>query len=181
MDTKSNNEIYEYDKGVFFRLLQSPKYAIKLEFIQQNQGLVICPVCQLKLRQSNKEINDLIDSHLFLPSPFYKNHYIPLNSLSSLSSLVSSNSLNSLSLDHSQQISLILSEDENNEFCLMSFRKRVCKDVKLLNIQTAFTENYRKYKILIVNNILKYKRLSSLDKVIHNEYSTRYLNLKYFI
>jgi hypothetical protein len=146
MDTKSNNEIYEYDKGVFFRLLQSPKYAFKLEFIQQNQGLVICPVCQLKLRQSNKEINDLIDSHLFLPSPFYKNHYIPLN-----------------------------------EFCLMSYRKRVCKDVKLLNIQTAFTENYRKYKILIVNNILKYKRLSSLDKVIHNEYSTRYFNLKYFI
>lgn len=168
---ETNDEVYDYDKCLFFRLLQTVKFRIKFEFIQQQQGLVVCPIKLAQLNRENlKEIANLIDSHLFLPSPFYKNHFIPLISLIALSSLNSSSVLNSsLPLDHSQQIHLILNDSNDfnnntsgNELFLMSLRRRICRHVKLLNIQTAFTNNFKQYKILIVNKQLSYKRISNL-------------------
>lgn len=165
-----DSEIYDYDRSSFFRLLQSAKCRLKYEFIQQQQGLVVCPL-KLKLNpRLIKQSENLIDTHLFVPSPFYKNHYIPLNSLIALSSLSQSNIHNgSLPLDHSQQISLILSNidnsldksNNNNELILMSNRRRICKNVKLLNIQTAYSDNCKTYKILIVNKELCFKLANS--------------------
>ena len=159
MDT-DDSEIYNYDRSSFFRLLQSPKYRLKYEFIQQQQGLVVCP---LKLKLNSRQIKQsesVIESHLFVPSPFYKNHYIPLNSLSSLS-LLNPISIqnNSLPLDHSQQISLILNDlnDKTNELTLMNGSRQICKNVKLLNTQTAYNDNCKTYKILIVNKELFFK------------------------
>lgn len=171
---ETNDEVYDYDKSLFFRLLQSVHFRVKFEFIQNQQGLIVCP---LKLYQFNKakrkEVNDLIDSHLFVPSPFYKNHYIPLISLIALSSLNSSNVLtSSLPLDHTQHIHLVLndlnSENSNNELYLMHFRRRICRHVKLLSIQTAFTDNFKQYKILIVNKQLSYKRINNLRSYNQN-------------
>ncbi len=150
-----NIEVYDYDKCSFFRLLQTQKYRLKFEFVQQQQGLVVCPLKLTQLKANKR--NELIDSHLFVPSPFYKNHYIPLNSLTALASL--NTMCSSLPLDHSQQIHLFLNDDYClNELCLINFRRRICRNVKLFSIQTAYADNFKKYKILIVNKQLRYKR-----------------------
>jgi hypothetical protein len=162
MDT-DDNEIYDYDRSSFFRLLQSVKYRLKFEFIQQQQGLVVCPL-KIKINHRYpKQTENLIDTHLFVPSPFYKNHYIPLNSLIALSALNSSSlQNNSLPLDHTQQISLMLSnvadQSGNSELILTNCRRRICKNVKLLNIQTAYTDDCKSYKILIVNRAMYFKK-----------------------
>lgn len=159
MDT-DDSEIYNYDRCLFFRLLQSPKYHLKYEFIQQQQGLVVCP---LKTKHSHvKHVESLIESHLFVPSPFYKNHYIPLNSLISLALLNSvSIKTSSLPLDHLQHISLILNDSNSNELILMNGRRQICKSVKILSVQTAYNENCKTYKILIVNKELYFKLSSN--------------------
>ena len=176
MDT-AESEIYDYDRSSFFRLLQSVKYRLKFDFIQQQQGLVVCP---LKVKLNNRQVKqteNLIDSHLFVPSPFYKNHFIPLNSLMSLPSLNTVHvQNNSLPLDHSQQISLFLGnsvtsnqsneQSTSNELVLMNYRRRICKNVKLLNIQTAYTDDCKSYKILIVNKPLYFRQpLSTPNQV----------------
>jgi hypothetical protein len=173
-----SNDVYDYDKSIFFRLVQSAKHRLKFEFTIQHQGVVVCPL--MLTQQKNKRTADLIDSHLFVPSPFYKNHYIPLISLIALSNLNNSSSSNNnnnnnnnhstnallqLPLDHSQQIHLILSEEEcSNDLYLMNCRRRICQDIKLLSIQTAFTENFSKYKILIISKQLVYNRTSSFNQ-----------------
>ena len=164
-----SNDVYDYDKSIFFRLVQSAKHRLKFEFTIQHQGVVVCPL--MLTQQKNKRTADLIDSHLFVPSPFYKNHYIPLISLIALSNLnsnISNNNTNALlqlPLDHSQQIHLILSEEEcSNDLLLMNCRRRICQDIKLLSIQTAFTENFSKYKILIISKQLVYKRTSNFNQ-----------------
>lgn len=181
-----NNDVYDYDKSTFFRLVQSTKHRLKFEFTIQQKGVVVCPLMLLAQHQiksnkgsSSKETSDLIDSHLFVPSPFYKNHYIPLISLIALSTLgntannTNNNNTNvnngnaflQLPLDHSQQIHLVLNDDEmSNELYLMNSRRRICKDVKLLSVQTAFTDNFSKYKILIVSKQLVYKRPASFNQ-----------------
>jgi hypothetical protein len=172
----SEDDIYDYDRSPFFCLLQSPRFYRRFEFIQEHQGIVVCPLNKIKVntsdlsKQSQKE-NDLVDRHLFVPSPFYKNQFIPLSSLICLASISSSsssakNSTNFLSLDHFQSITLsIISSDksENNyEMVLMYKKRRICQTIRLLNIQTAYTENSGKsYRILIVNDKLKYKKPSS--------------------
>jgi hypothetical protein len=182
---------YNYDKSLFFSLLQTSRHKLKYEFVQHKQGLVICPLKMSKALLSRSEA-ELIDRHLFIPSPFYKNHYVPLASLSSLSILNNSSSLvynqsslqissslpspallfNSLPLDHSQQITLILVDESSHlptnvganngtkvEMLLISGgQKRICKNVKLLSIQTAYNSNLQAYKILVVNRPLQYKR-----------------------
>lgn len=167
MDTV-DSDIYDYDRSSFFRLLQSSKYRLKYEFIQQQQGLVVCP---LKLKYNPrliKQSETLIESHLFVPSPFYKNHFIPLNSLKNLSTL-NQNSIthNSLPLDHSQKISLVLNTTDN-ELIVMSNRRRICKHVKLLNIQAAYTDNCKSYKIVIVNTELHFKVSTVLQPSHHS-------------
>lgn len=157
MDTAvDDSDIYDYDRSSFFRLLQSAKYRVKYEFIQQQQGLVVCP---LKLKLNNRTIKQpesLIDCHLFVPSPFYKNHFVPLSSLIALGSLNSTNMLtNSLPLDHSQQVSLVLRSSD--ELVVLSGMRRICKSVKLLNVQTAYTNSAKSYKILIVDKELNFK------------------------
>jgi hypothetical protein len=164
MDTAvDDNDIYDYDRSSFFRLLQSNKYRTKYEFVQQQQGLVVCP---LKLKLNNrfiKQPESLIDCHLFVPSPFFKNHYVPLSSLIALSSLNSSNSLtHSLPLDHSQQVSLVL-RNSDDELLVLNGLRRICKSVKLLNVQTAYTDNAKSYKILIVNKELHFKANNNLQ------------------
>ena len=160
MDT-ADSEIYNYDRSSFFRLLQSAKYRLKYEFIQQKQGLVVCPL-KLNTRVKHSEAN-LIESHLFVPSPFYKNNYIPLSSLIALPTLNLANiSNNSLPLDHSQNITLVLNNFDqssaSNELVLLNNnQRRLCKNVKLLNLQTAYTHNNKSYKILIVNRELCFK------------------------
>ena len=166
-----DSEVYDYDRSSFFRLLQTPKYHLKYEFIQQHEGLVVCPL-KLKLNpRLIKQSESIIDTHLFVPSPFYKNHFIPLSSLSQLNSLSSLNA-QTISLDHSQQISLILnanSEDANsNELILMCNRRRICKNVKLLNIQTAYSDNCKTYKILIVNKELYFNKNTVQSSQVNN-------------
>ena len=152
MDTDS--DVFDYDKSRFFRILQSAEYKIKFDFIQQQQGIVVCP-----LKMSPKPpTQDLINRHLFIPSPFYKNHYVPLNSLIALASLKSST--NVVPMDHYQQVYLILNSSKvsnPNEIHLMSAGQRICPNVKLLNVQMAFTDNNKSYKILIVDRTLTFK------------------------
>jgi hypothetical protein len=164
-------DAYDYDKSLFYRLLESqPKFKTKYEFVQERQGVIVCP---LEFKQSylkkfktyystanssnSSPSFDFIDLHLYLPSPFYKNHYIPLSSLAALSSLNlnSSSGGSSVLLDHSQHIYLILNDDQEgqpNEFVLINKKKqKICKQVKLLGIQKNYTENNNLYKVLIVN------------------------------
>jgi hypothetical protein len=185
----SNYDVYDYDKSIFFKLLEANKFKFKFELVQQKQGVIVCPL-ELKSNQIDnlKKQNDLIDSHLYLPSPFYKNHYIPLNSLIALSSLnnllLSSSSsavisnYSSFLLDHSQKIYLILNQptgEQQSELLLMSNRVHICKNVKLLSIQTGYTLNNKTYKILIVNKPL-YFNLSSFNNDVKLYNQSRYLN-----
>jgi hypothetical protein len=181
---------YNYDKSLFFSLLQTTRHKLKYEFVQHKQGLVVCPLKMSNTLLSKFEA-ELIDRHLFIPSPFYKNHYVPLVSLSSLSMLNNSSPLlytqslqvsssssspgsvllfNSVPLDHSQHITLILVDESSHlgaknaskvEMLLISGgHKRICKNVKLLSIQTAYNQTLQAYKILIVNRPLQYKQSS---------------------
>jgi hypothetical protein len=162
-------DVFNYDKSPFYSLLESEKFKFKLEFVQQHQGLIICPLeCKIKANDTKHQA-DLIERHLFVPSPFYKNHFIPLNSLlglnasvtsaTSSSSLISSSSSQSnLLLDHLQQVYLILNDQsDSNELMLLNQNRTICNDVKLLNKQVAYTEDNQPYKILIVDKELKYK------------------------
>jgi hypothetical protein len=189
----SDFDIYDYDQSLFFRLLDTPKFRLKFEFVQQKQGLIVCPL-ELKqfqvnnLKKQNDLINDLIDTHLFLPSPYYKNHYIPLNSLiafASMSSYFSSSSSNEFlnlnfndslfMLDHSPLVYLVLNSDYDQQHqpdLILKFKRtQICKDVKLLNVQTAYTENKKIYKILIVN-----KRLRFAKRDIKPQYQSKIIN-----
>jgi len=81
--------------------------------------------------------------------------FIPLKSLSALSNL---KPLLSLPLDHSQQISLVF--DDSAELIVFYHRQRICRAVKLLSVQTAYTDTNQAYKILIVNKELSFKTLN---------------------
>ena len=78
-------DVYNYDKSQFFTLLESPKFRAKYNLIQEQQGIIVCPLDLLKQPNGLSSQTDLIDRHLFLPSPFYKNHYLPLVSLNTVS------------------------------------------------------------------------------------------------
>jgi hypothetical protein len=185
-------DVYDYDKSLFYRLLESPKYKSKYEFVQEKKGVIVCPLefnsnYLNKFKKNNKDFTidhnnnnnnninsingliafDFIDLHLYLPSPFYKNHYIPLSSLTNLNNQnnnINNNSFNnnyqSILLDHSQNVYLILSEEEEqNEFILMNQRNQICKYIKLLSIQKNYTDSNNLYKILIVNKPIYFKPL----------------------
>lgn len=183
----SDSDIYDYDQSLFFRLLDTPKFRLKFEFVQQKQGLIVCPL-ELKQFQINnlKKQNDLIDTHLYLPSPFYKNHFIPLNSLISFASMSSyfssSNDILNVNfndslfmLDHSPLVYLILNSDyeqqQQPEMILKYKRNQICKDVKLLNVQTGYTNNKKTYKILIVNKRLRFSR-----REVKSQYQSKVIN-----
>ena len=178
-------DVYDYDKSLFYRLLESPKYKSKYEFVQEKKGVIVCPL-EFDLNYLNKfkknnndfasdnnnnngSINfDFIDLHLYLPSPFYKNHYIPLSSLTNLNNQNNNNNNNnsfnnnyqSILLDHSQNVYLILYEnEEQNDFILMNQRNQICKYIKLLSIQKNYTDTNNQYKILIVNKPVYFKPL----------------------
>jgi hypothetical protein len=177
----SEYDIYNYDKCQFFTILESPKFRSKYDLIRERQGIIICPlkICQQPLNSLLKQA-DLIDRHLFLPSPFYKNHYIPLSSLlksynqndnytgqefaSSASIILSS--YYTANPSPTVHLALNLSSSNQNEhhhqtnikteFYLIKNSKQICKNVKLLNIQTGYNESSQQYKILIVNKELVY-------------------------
>jgi len=150
----TESDIYDYDRSSFFRLLQSAKYRLKYEFVQQQLGLVVCPLKAKVGGRVARQVEALIESHLFVPSPFYKNVYIPLNSLSALASLRQPPLL-AMPLDHSQHIALVL--DNSGELVLFNNRRRICRNVKLLSVQTAYTDANKAYKILIVNKELSFR------------------------
>jgi hypothetical protein len=180
-------DVYDYDKSLFYRLLESPKYKTKYEFVQEKKGVIVCPL-EFNLsylnkfkknstdfnandsnnnnNYNNRSINfDFIDLHLYLPSPFYKNHYIPLSSLTNLhnqntNSNIFNNNYQSILLDHSQNIYLIFNEDEEqNDFILMNQQNQICKYIKLLSIQKNYTDANNLYKILIVNKPVYFRPL----------------------
>jgi hypothetical protein len=174
-------DIFNYDKSSFYSLLDTEKFKFKLEFVQQHQGLIVCPLeCKIKANDSKQQA-DLIDRHLFVPSPFYKNHFIPLNSLlglnaslasttSSSSSLTSTSSQSNLLLDHLQQVHLVLNDQsESNELVLLNQNRTICNNVKLLNKQVAYTDDNQPYKILIVDKELKYKISNKLIDFKYDE------------
>ena len=179
----SDYDVYDYDQSLFFRLLDSAKFRFKFEFVQQKQGLVVCPL-ELKSTHVNtpKKQNDLVDTHLYLPSPFYKNHYIPLNSLNSLASS-SEISNDSFLLDHSSKIYLVLNQSDDQQMPDMILKHnhtQICKNVKLLNVQTAFTENKKTYKILIVNKHLRFTKKKSptlnRQQLYQSQQQSRFMN-----
>lgn len=92
--SSSSSDAYEYDKSDFFRLLETKRFQKKHELIQELEGCIVCPL-ELSLQIINFPIenlitlqNDLINRHLFVPSPFYKNHYLPLACLRSSSNFI---------------------------------------------------------------------------------------------
>lgn len=149
----TDNDVYEYDKCLFFKILESEKFQRKFETVQEQQGVVVCPL-DIKNRPFNS--SDLIDKHLFLPSPYYKNHFIPLvnaNNNSSSSRLSSSSS-------NDNNVNLIV--DDNTKFNLISRDVRgasssICTNVKLLKTEIAYSAvNSRPYRILVVDRELVY-------------------------
>ena len=177
----SDYDVFDYDQSLFFRLLETPKFSFKFEFVQQKQGIIVCP---LDLKQTHvntlKKQNELIDTHLFLPSPYYKNHYIPLNSLMALASNNNNSNISdmitsadSFMLDHSPQIYLILNQMSDSsdqeqqlqpDLIIKYKRAQICTNVKLLSVQTAYTDNKKIYKILIVDKHLTFKQRASGGK-----------------
>lgn len=182
-------DAYDYDRSLFYRLLEStPKFKAKLDLVQERQGLIVCPLelksahlAKLKTtststtHQKNPDEDsttstlssssfDLIDSHLFVPSPFYKNQYIPLSSFSFSFSTNHTNAnanANANIFDPSSQHSInhvhLNLNEENNRFVLMNQRQQqICKHVKLLAVQKNYTESMRLYKVLVVNKPIIY-------------------------
>jgi hypothetical protein len=86
----------------------------------------------------------LIDKHLYLPSPFYKNNYIPLF----IHNATTGNRLNP-----KPEIYLVLLNENNKilDFNLICDGKQICKNVKLLNTETAYSASGKQYRILVVD------------------------------
>ena len=154
-------DIYDYDKSAFFRALtESHKHAPKLEAVQHQGGLIVCP---LHLQNVDGSVctphtdHALLERHLFVPSPFYKNHYV-LHTPPPVASTV----------DHFTDISLILAEsavspdDGSQQYdmaVISAARQRICKYVKLLSVQTAYSSSGREYRILVVNKPLQFSKV----------------------
>jgi hypothetical protein len=187
----SEYDVYNYDKSQFFTLLESSKFRAKYNLIQEQQGIIVCPLDLIKQPVGLANQTDLIDRHLFIPSPFYKNHYIPLITLSqssgsnqSTSNNLSSN-INTYSVNLNPLVYLIVTlqheQDANentnttgHEFYLIRQSKQICKNVKLLNVQTAYSESNKQYKILIVDKELFFK--INIPKMTRNKSSLVSLN-----
>ncbi|CAF0718997.1 unnamed protein product [Brachionus calyciflorus] len=144
------NNVYNYDNSFFFTLLDSKRFQTKFKQIQDQQGLVVCPLDVTSSSRNPLNQQDLIDRHLFLPSPYLKNHYIPLICLSF--------SLNPV-------IYLILDDFKN----ILVFKngQRTCENVKLLNIEHCYNDENKIYKILIIN-----KELNFSDDKINSDFIT---------
>jgi hypothetical protein len=82
-------------------------------------------------------------------------------------------------LDHSPLVYLVLNSDydqqQQPDLILKFKRTQICKDVKLLNVQTAYTENKKIYKILIVNKRLRFAKRDTKpqyqSKIINGNHS----------
>jgi hypothetical protein len=191
----SGYDVYNYDKSQFFTLLESTKFRAKYNLIQEQQGIIVCPLDLIKQPAGLASQADLIDRHLFVPSPFYKNHFIPLitlnqtnatnQSVSSSSSSSSGNLINTYSINLNPLVYLIVAlqqeQDENenvnatgHDFYLIRQSRQICKHVKLLNVQTAYSESNKQYKILIVDKELFFK--ISIPKMARNKSSLVALN-----
>lgn len=142
---EQNNEVYEYDKSLFFSLLDSVRFRHKFKLIQDQQGIIVCPLDLTTQSKSSINHLDLIDRHLFIPSPFLKNHFIPLGNFTYSSNLKPS-------------IYLILDDSKpHNEIFLIKNGEHICKNVKLLNTETGYSDTNKIYRILIINKEFQYK------------------------
>lgn len=152
------NDVYNYDTSFFFTLLDSKKYQSKFKLIQDQQGLVVCPLDVSA--QSRNPLNqaDLIDRHLFLPSPYLKNHFIPL--IDNLCNLSPSNYL-------------ILDDSNTPNILIFKNGQRTCEYVKLLNIEDGYNDDNKVYKILIVNKEFNSSEILAQDQENSNFDQTR--------
>lgn len=147
-----DNDVYEYDKSLFFKLLESKRFSSTFESIQEQQGVVICPI-EIKNRPYNS--NDLIEKHLFVPSPFYKNHFIPL--FYAMSSNRKSSTGSRVSATPESSVNLIVKATSSPRIELTCDGKPICTDTKLLKTETAYSAgNSRPYRILVVDRELTY-------------------------
>ena len=146
------NDVYEYDKSLFFKLLESKRFSGTFENIQEQQGVVVCPI-EIKNRPYNS--NDLIEKHLFVPSPFYKNHFIPL--FYALSSNRKSSTGSRVSAKPESSVNLIVKATNSPRLDLTCDGKPICTDIKWLKTETAYSAgNSRPYRILVVDRELTY-------------------------
>lgn len=157
MDTL-DNDVYEYDKSLFFKLLESKRFVAKFESIQEQQGVVVCPI-EIKSWPFNSL--DLIEKHLYLPSPYYKNHYIPLiyapSGRTSVSSGGGGGSRHSANMSESNVNLIVRINSSSSRFDLTCDGKPICTNVKLLKIETAYSAvNSRPYRILVVDRELTF-------------------------
>lgn len=167
-------DVYNYDKCQFFSLLESPRFRSRYSLVQEQQGLVVCPL-ELIRDQVDVATNqfDLIDRHLFIPSPFYKNTYVPLAALSSQSLPTTGYNATSPGITSLSSVGLhpfVHLVYTGEEFFLVKQGKTICKNVKLLDTQTAYTDSDKQYKILIVDKELFYSgknlpRIGSVSSV----------------
>lgn len=149
-----DNDVYEYDKSLFFKLLESKRFSGTFESIQEQQGVVVCPI-EIKNRPYNS--NDLIEKHLFVPSPFYKNHFIPLFYALSSNNRKSSSTGSRVSATPESSVNLIVKATNSPRLDLTCDGKPICTDIKWLKTETAYSAgNSRPYRILVVDRELTY-------------------------
>lgn len=163
----SENDVYNYDNCFFFNLLDSPKYQLKFKFLQDRHGLIVCPLEVLIQSREVSNHDELIERHLFLPSPYLKNQFIPISD----------------PLVIFPRYYLSLNELNPPEIFVFLNGLRICQYLKLLSIQEGYNDQNEIYKILIVNKEINFKMennastdrrismLPSLDETIFKVFS----------
>ncbi|RNA39302.1 telomerase-binding EST1A-like [Brachionus plicatilis] len=142
MDLIDNeNDVYNYDRSFFFNLLDSTKFGSKFKFVQDKQGLIVCPLEVLSQSREPSNHDELIERHLFLPSPYLKNQFIPISD----------------PLIITPSYYLTLNDSDPPSVLIFANGLTVCHYLKLLSIQEAYNDQNEVYKILIVNKEINAK------------------------
>lgn len=156
----SENDVYNYDNCYFFNLLDSSKYLSKFKFIQDKQGLIVCPLEVLLQSRDPSNHDELIERHLFLPSPYLKNQFIPVSEPMIIS----------------PRYYLSLNEVNPPKIFVFINGLRICQYLKLLSIQEAYNDQNEIYKILIVNKEINFK----VENDVPSDCRSSILPQKYF-
>lgn len=147
---ESEYDVYNYDRCFFFNLLDS-KFHSKFQFIQEKQGLIVCPLEVLAESRDPSSHDQLIERHLFLPSPYLKNHFIPFSD----------------PLTISPRYYLIVNDLGSPSIFIFVNGLRVCQYLKLLSVQEGYNDQNETYKILIVNKEINFK-MDNEDKIFRH-------------
>ena len=157
-------DVYNYDKCAFYRLLDSAKLRAKYEMVQEKQGVVVCPLNATIT--NNQSAADLINRHLFLPSPLYKNHYVSLahQIQPAHHHYHQSSEQTDINATTSQLVYLVFNNESTGggELVLTNESRLTSKSFKLLGTQTAYSSRTLKpFKILIVHSPLTFAELTT--------------------